>query len=148
MIWGFSSTECPKCNGNGQFSKQVEHKEACNRCKGKTLVNCSYDNSSTKTKGYNIFRGSYFQHISRTCKGGKVTEVRVYENYNADYTINEDANYYYEGEYTCPRCNGTAKQDCSKCSGYGYLTSNKTEYYDDSFCAGKGKVSNFKVMFD
>ena len=38
----------------------------------------------------------------------------------------------------CCGFKGSSKQDCPKCSGYGYLESTKTEYYDGSFCGGKG----------
>ena len=74
--------------------------------------------------------------ITVDCRGGKL--FKWFKGYGTPYSKNE----------TCPNCHGSDKEDCTNCSGYGYLKSTKTEYYDDSFCSGKGKVSNFKVMFD
>lgn len=41
FIWGFSATQCPKCDGGGKLSRQVnhnEHKKDCATCKGKGAV--------------------------------------------------------------------------------------------------------------
>ena len=32
FICGLSFTECPKCDGKGEFSKETEHQEQCKGC--------------------------------------------------------------------------------------------------------------------
>ena len=63
LIWGLSSAECPKCDGSGEFSRQVEHKNDCFVCKGRGELKCSWQTSWTD-KGFAWNLGNY-EHRSR-----------------------------------------------------------------------------------
>lgn len=139
--------KCQKCNGSGKISKQVEHKETCSKCKGRRNEHCQWSDSWTKKRSDG---GIPFFGATLSLVNGPKKDVTFNIWYSGGYKQVSTGAEYRRNQIgdPCPRCNGTAKQDCTNCSGYGYLTNTKTEYYDDIFCAGKGKVSNFKRIFN
>lgn len=111
--------KCSICNG----STIIESTITCPTCKGRGKDRCTSNWKSYKGSNLvtilNGTAGDLDAHYY--CRGGK---------YWSDYS----GDYYY-GEI-CSSCNGTGQVDCSNCSGYGSVTSEK----DCNNCDSDGDV--------
>jgi len=117
------TTECPRCKGSGDQTKEYVAKTKCNSCNGSGKKTCNYtykNNSGWSVSNYKCENG-YYKYVSGSGIGT---------------TGNLAGN-------KCPSCNGRGYSTCSSCNGTGYHERTKTKQVDCSKCDGTGKVSSF-----
>lgn len=103
--------DCSRCDGNGK----IEVKETCSSCKGRGKTRCTF---STVYKEDIMWGLGGSLTYSYHCEGGRLA-----------------GSVTRSGEI-CPKCNGSALEDCSTCQGYGYKKKKKS----CSSCGGDGTV--------
>lgn len=127
LLYSCGEVECPKCDGTGKLSRDIDKKcSGVTQCGGEILGRC--------VSGV-IKPVLTCVDIGNKCQGDRMFAEEIGSGGDA-YRIRMDMiRKKYCQETVCSICNGT---------GYNGKVEEK---YDDSYCNGTGKVSKFGEMF-